>query len=275
MPITDFSAAWWWLLKWVRIFCTKTPCIDLSCVPSQCPSHDTPTPTNYQGSQCVIMAVLRTILTLTKLETVNFLHLIFWHFLIDWNCSKLLTVALIISHDLLALASSLKFCIFFSIFRNSGWSLDSSRLRLQISPHTPAARTPCCARCIFDKHFDSTTHTAQNPKKDERVITFDGGGRCWWGWWWRWWSSEMRGLPPNPWMESGARGGCCLPLPIDLHPTLPITGCTLPITASRGTGGLYCFLVHSGIFSVRHGGLDFKGVEHFFYIPIENKSIPT
>ena len=194
----------------------------------------------------------------------DFLHLIFWHFLIDWNCSKLLTVALIISHDLLALASSLKFCIFFSIFRNSGWSLDSSRLRLQISPHTPAARTPCCARCIFDKHFDSTTHTAQNPKKDERVITFDGGGRCWWGWWWRWWSSEMRGLPPNPWMESGARGGCCLPLPIDLHPTLPITGCTLPITASRGTGGQYCFLVHSGIFSVRHGGLDFKGVEHFF-----------
>ena len=49
-----------------------------------------------------------------------------------------------------------------------------------------------------------------------------------------------------------------------LNPTLPITGCTLPITASRGTGGLYCFLVHSGIFSVRHGGLDFKGVEHFF-----------
>ena len=66
-----------------------------------------------------------------------------------------------------------------------------------------------------------------------------------------------------------------------LNPTLPITGCTLPITASRGTGGLYhclyqyCFLGHSGIFSVRHGGLDFKGVEHFFYIPIENKSIPT
>ena len=55
-----------------------------------------------------------------------------------------------------------------------------------------------------------------------------------------------------------------------LNPTLPITGCTLPITASRGTGGLYhclyqyCFLGHSGIFSVRHGGLDFKGVEHFF-----------
>ena len=31
-----------------------------------------------------------------------------------------------------------------------------------------------------------------------------------------------------------------------------------------GNGGLYCFLLHSGIFSVRHGGLDFKGVEHFF-----------
>ena len=62
-----------------------------------------------------------------------------------------------------------------------------------------------------------------------------------------------------------------------LNPTLPITGCTLPITASRGTGAFTNIASWSIAEYFLCDMVDWilKELSTFFYIPIENKSIPT